>query len=95
MLLGREKNIDNFHLHEQKRQEFKYKLETFNYPLTIEGVLNLFGKVGALKDNEFIKYIKDMINFEPILNDFYCYRILKHPLEDIKKRRANNELFKI
>jgi hypothetical protein len=91
LLLGREDNIKEFSVHEEIRNKFRiYCLDILNInPLKVDSLLEY------CKNNTLDYQIKWFFNFEPILNDFYCYRVLSHSLEEVKKRRDNKELFKI
>lgn len=90
LLLGREQNQSEFHVHEQVRYKFKeYCERVLNIELSVKALLSY------LLENDLTYNLKWFINFESILNNFYCYHILKHPLDDIRKRAAKNEIFLI
>jgi hypothetical protein len=55
---------------EKKRLEFREEMRKRGYPLTIDGLKDLLEK-------ELDDKIKEFINFDKILNDFYKYVILK------------------
>jgi hypothetical protein len=62
---------NNFFVEREKRRiEFRNEMKDRGYPLTVDGLKNLF--INALDDK-----IKDFINKDLILNDFYRYYILK------------------
>ncbi len=90
LLLGRDNDIPEFEKHEAKRIEFKQYLEnTLKINLTVDSLYNYW------RNNELTPEMKKYINFEPILNDAYSYRILNHPHDEVSQRRQNKELFKI
>ena len=83
--LGRENRPEDFRLHESIRIEFKKMLREKNVPLTVAGLLRFF-ELGPDPET------KTYINFEPILNHFYRYRVLKHPFEEVRKDRDANKM---
>lgn len=93
LLLGRENAYDEFRVHEEIRN--KFRLHCFNdlniYPLNTTTLLHY------LKNNELKYETKWFLNFEPILNDFYRYRVLNHSLDDIlaDHKQIPRKLFKI
>lgn len=91
LLLGRENNQQEYLSHEAIRN--KFRLFCIN-ELNIKE-LNTFSLLCYLKNNPLTYQLAYFINFEPILNDFYCYYVLGHSLEDVKKRRDNKEVFNI
>jgi hypothetical protein len=90
MLLGRDNNMEDFKLHEQKRQEFK------NY---IENELNLACNIDSV--HEYLSNyltpakMKEFLNFEQILNNYYRFYILNHKIDDIIKDNDKGILYKI
>lgn len=91
LLLGRENNEAEFRVHEEVRNKFRlYCLRELNInPLNVNSLLEYFQK------NELVYQTKWFINFERILNDFYCYRILNHSLDDILNRHKEGKLFNV
>ena len=45
--------------------------------------------------NNLDDYMKSYFNYERSFNDFYCYYVLNHSLDDILARHKTKELFKI
>lgn len=91
LLLGRENNILDFQAHEQVRQKFRnYCIRDLNIPPNVDGLKKY------IIENKNLSYeFKWFVNFERILNDFYCYHALNHSLDEILERHKKNELFKI
>ena len=90
LMLGRDGNIPEFEKHEAKRIEFKQYLEKdLKIDLTVDSLYNYWN------NNPLTDKMKEHLNFEPILNDAYTYRILKHNHDEVSQRRQNKELFKI
>jgi hypothetical protein len=88
LLLGRESKLEEFRAHDETRVRFKYYIEKeLNIEPTEKGLL------AYLKNNPLTNKLKDFINFEPILNDFYCYYILNHNIADVISRRNSNKMF--
>lgn len=90
LLLGREKDHEDFEKHEQARYKFKEHVENdLKIPLTVEALKDFILK------NE-LKYVtKWFFNFEPILNSFYCFHKLGHAIEAIKDRLNKKVNFNI
>lgn len=88
LLLGRENNMEEFQRHEEKRQQFKQYCENvLKIPLTIDSMREYFKN----PDDK----IKEYLNYEPILNDFYCHEILGHSAQECSDRRQKKKLFNI
>lgn len=89
LLLGNEKNLDEFYSRENVRCQFlHYWIRTLKQEPTVK----------ALKDyiltQELNYELKSFINYERCLNDFYRYHILKHDVEIIlDDHHKKNPLF--
>lgn len=89
LLLGREQKIEEYHAHEEIRQRFiVYCQRELGIGPSINDLLEYW------KNNILTDEMKRYIEYEKILNDAYCYYILKHSLEEILKRQ-DKELYKI
>lgn len=91
LLLGRENSQQEYLSHEAIRN--KFRLFCIN-ELGIKD-LNTNSLLNYLKNNTITYELSYFLNFEPILNDFYCYYVLGHSLEGVKKRRDEKKIFNI
>lgn len=90
MLLGNENNISKYKLEEELRQRFKkYVNETLDVELNSNSIKQHILTNGA---DYRLKWFFNQLRY---LNDWYCYYILNHSLDDILKRNEKKELFKI
>lgn len=89
LLLGREHDFGQFLAAEAIRQKFLMLLRTKKIDNTPSGLLYYIEHNGLDDD------MKVYFNSERILNDWYCYRILRHDYDAIERRRAENRLFDI
>lgn len=70
-LLGCEKNIPLYQERMKKRHEFRFICRSMGIPLTVEGIYDYMkAEQGCYPEN-----LKEIFNFEKILNDFYRYHI--------------------
>lgn len=96
LLLGREDKYGEFLVHEEVRN--KFRLHCLNKlqinPLNPDTLLNYFQSL-KLRGMELGYETKWFINYERILNDFYCYRVFGHSLDDILERHKKGELFHV
>ncbi len=91
LLLGREGKEQEFLVHEEVRNKFRlHCLDILKInPLNVENLTEY------CKNNKLDYTTAWFFNYEEILNSWYCYRILNHPLQDIRDRQVKKELFKI
>lgn len=90
LLLGRDNNIPEYQVHEQVREKFiDYCLDVLKIETTVESFKSY------LLNNKLVYETKFFLNYEIILNNFYCFHILNQDIEEIIARNNRNELFKI
>ena len=93
LLLGRENNMEEFYKHEERRIGFKKYLESIGILLDVKSVRHFFENIENYNLDTLNKTLDNFINFEPILNDYYCYYILKHSHDEVSQRRQKKEIF--
>ncbi|SRR3990167_3897179 len=90
MTCGREGNANEYKIHEGERLKFiTYCARYLKIDLTVEALKTY------IRNNHLDNYMREYFNFEKYFNDFYCYHVLNHSLEDIIKRHEKKELFLI
>jgi hypothetical protein len=90
LLLGRENKTEEFQIHEEVRYKFKKHVEEeLKIPLNVKSLSEY------CKNNTLTYTTKWFLNFEEILNSWFCYHILGHKLEDVRARQVKKELYEI